>query len=134
MMETPQSETLIVYGKPSGCVQCTMTYKLLAKVGLREGVDYTKVDVSDPGNARDLAFIRDELGYSQVPVVVAADGAHWSGFRPDRIKQSAQTVHEGGRGRSKRHVDTGERLQWRAEPRAVDLPQPGESAGQTLRL
>lgn len=129
-MDTPQTETMTVYGKPSGCVQCTATHKLLTKVGLREGVDYIKIDVTDPANARDVAFIRDELGYSQVPVVVTAAGEHWSGFRPDRIKDSAQSLHEGGRGAAKLDVRRGEELQRRAELRAVDLPRPSEVAGQ----
>ena len=31
------------------------------------------------------------LGYLQAPVVVAGD-SHWSGFRPDRIKELALTA------------------------------------------
>lgn len=67
--------TVTLFTKPS-CVQCTMTKKVLDK----EGVSYEVVDVSsdDAGLQRIV-----ELGYKQVPVVIAGSD-HWSGFRPDR--------------------------------------------------
>lgn len=69
--------TITVYTKPA-CVQCNMTYKALDKAGL----DYEVVDISEDAEARDYVMA---LGYLQAPVVVA-EGEHWSGFRPDRIK------------------------------------------------
>ena len=69
--------SITVYTKPA-CVQCNATYKALDKVG----VDYEIIDISENDEARDFVMA---LGYLQAPVVVA-DGAHWSGFRPDRIK------------------------------------------------
>ena len=69
--------TITVYTKPA-CVQCNMTYKALDKAGL----DYEVVDISEDTEARDYVMA---LGYLQAPVVVA-DGEHWSGFRPERIK------------------------------------------------
>ncbi|KMV19711.1 glutaredoxin [Mycolicibacterium conceptionense] len=71
---------IVVYTKPA-CVQCNATYKALDKVG----VPYRTVDISQDEEARDYVM---ELGYLQAPVVVAGD-AHWSGFRPDRVKALA---------------------------------------------
>lgn len=69
--------TITVYTKPA-CVQCNATYKALDK----QGLDYEIVDITEVPEARDYVMA---LGYLQAPVVVA-DGEHWSGFRPDRIK------------------------------------------------
>ena len=69
-----------VYSKPD-CKQCDMTYKVLAS----EGVDYEVINVT----VSDAGFEKvRELGYLQVPVVVT-DTDHWSGFRPDKIKEIA---------------------------------------------
>ena len=72
--------TITVYTKPA-CVQCNATYKALDKQGLA----YDIVDITEVPEARDYVMA---LGYLQAPVVVA-DGEHWSGFRPDRIKALA---------------------------------------------
>lgn len=69
--------TVTVYTKPA-CVQCKATYRALDK----EGIEYEVIDISLDPEARDYVMA---LGYLQAPVVVAGD-AHWSGFRPDRIK------------------------------------------------
>ncbi|MFV0252620.1 MAG: glutaredoxin-like protein NrdH [Beutenbergiaceae bacterium] len=69
--------TITVFSKPA-CVQCDATYRALNKHGL----EYTIVDIStDPQALEEVKA----LGYQQAPVVFA-DGDHWSGFRPDRIK------------------------------------------------
>lgn len=73
--------SITVYSKPA-CVQCVATYKALDK----QGIDYQKVDITLDPEARDYVMA---LGYLQAPVVVA-DNAHWSGFRPDRIKALAK--------------------------------------------
>lgn len=75
--------TVTVYTKPA-CVQCNATYKALDK----QDVDYAVVDISANPEARDYVMA---LGYLQAPVVVA-DGDHWSGFRPDRIKALVNTA------------------------------------------
>ena len=69
--------SITVYTKPA-CVQCNATYKALDKAGL----EYELVDISEDADARDYVMA---LGYLQAPVVVVGD-AHWSGYRPDRIK------------------------------------------------
>lgn len=69
-----------IYSSPD-CMQCHATYRALDK----QGLDYTVVDISEEPEAADTVR---ELGYRQLPVVVAAD-EHWSGFRPERIRQLA---------------------------------------------
>jgi len=72
--------TIIVYSKPS-CVQCTATTRALDA----QGVTYAIVDLTKDA----IAMARvTELGYRQVPVVIAGD-SHWSGFRPDMIGKLA---------------------------------------------
>ena len=71
---------ITVYTKPA-CVQCNATFRALDKAG----VDYAKVDITVDSDARDYVM---GLGYLQAPVVVAG-GQHWSGFRPERIRQLA---------------------------------------------
>ena len=73
--------TVTVYTKPA-CVQCNATYKALDK----SLVDYDIVDISADAEARDYVM---SLGYLQAPVVVAG-ADHWSGFRPDRIRELAK--------------------------------------------
>lgn len=75
-----------VYSKPN-CVQCDATYKALEKHGL----EFTTIDLSSDPDA--LAMVKG-LGYQSAPVVMA-DGEHWAGFRPDRIKQTAAKVQQG---------------------------------------
>ncbi len=69
--------SITLYSKPA-CVQCTATKKAFDRAGL----NYEVVDISMDDEARDYVMA---LGYVQAPVVVA-NGEHWSGFRPDRIK------------------------------------------------
>lgn len=70
--------SVILYTKPQ-CPQCDATKRSLAK----HGIAYELVDVTAGPAARDAVVA---LGYSQAPVVVAGD-RHWSGFRPDRIRE-----------------------------------------------
>ena len=72
--------TVTVYTKPA-CVQCTATCTALD----RQSVAFQVVDISADAEAGDYVMA---MGYLQAPVVVAGD-AHWSGFRPDRIKALA---------------------------------------------
>lgn len=72
--------SITLYTKPA-CVQCNATKKALDKAGL----DYSLVDISLDDEARDYVMA---LGYVQAPVV-EANGDHWSGFRPERIKELA---------------------------------------------
>lgn len=75
--------SVTVYSKPN-CVQCDATYRALKK----HGVEYTVVDISVDAEA--LQTVK-ALGYQQAPVVFA-DGDHWAGFRPDKIKMVAAQI------------------------------------------
>jgi glutaredoxin-like protein NrdH len=68
--------SITVYSKPA-CVQCTATTRALAARGLV----FDLIDLTE--DAAALARVT-ELGYRQVPVVMAGDD-HWAGFRPDKI-------------------------------------------------
>lgn len=68
--------SVTVYSKPA-CVQCTATTRALDK----QGISYAVIDISRDQAAFDMV---QNMGYRQVPVVVAGD-AHWAGFRPDMI-------------------------------------------------
>lgn len=74
--------TITVYSKPA-CVQCNATYRALDA----KGITYDVVDVTQDADA--LAYVTEELGYSQAPIVVVDDDDHWSGFRPDHIDRIA---------------------------------------------
>lgn len=70
-----------VLTKPD-CVQCDFTKTHFDK----HGIEYDVVDITVDADARQKAI---DLGYFSAPVVIVeADGqvAHWSGFKPDRIK------------------------------------------------
>ncbi|GAB4987790.1 redoxin NrdH [Mycobacterium avium subsp. hominissuis] len=75
---------ITVYTKPA-CVQCNAVFRALEKAG----IEYEKVDISTHPEARDYVM---SLGYLQAPVVYAGPDNHFSGFRPDRIKQLAAAV------------------------------------------
>lgn len=70
--------TITVYTKPR-CVQCDATKRALDKAG----IEYTLIDVTADAQALEEVLA---LGYQQAPVVVTSQG-HWSGYRPDQIKQ-----------------------------------------------
>lgn len=72
--------SITLYTKPA-CMQCNATKKAFDRAGL----DYETVDITESDEARDYVMA---LGYVQAPVV-EANGEHWSGFRPDRIKALA---------------------------------------------
>lgn len=75
--------SITVFSKPA-CVQCDATYRLLDRLGL----DFTIVDVTKDVEALDSV---KALGYQQAPVVLA-NGDHWSGFRPDKLRDLAQVA------------------------------------------
>jgi glutaredoxin-like protein NrdH len=74
--------TVTIYTKPAGCFGCTKTRQKFAEAG----VAFTEVDVT--ANPAAFEYITEELGYSQVPVVVYDKDDtedHWSGLNPDKI-------------------------------------------------
>jgi len=78
-------ERITIYTKPA-CVQCDAVLRAFDKAGIH---NYTTVDLTADVDARDYVM---SLGYLQAPVVVAGPDNHFSGFRPDRIKQLADTA------------------------------------------
>lgn len=72
--------SITVYSKPA-CVQCTATTRALEARGL----SYDVVDLTEDDSAMNRV---SELGYRQVPVVIAGED-HWAGFRPDLIGRLA---------------------------------------------
>ena len=77
--------SITVYSKPN-CVQCDATYRALNKHGL----EYEVIDITQDEEA--LQTVK-ALGYQQAPVVFA-QGDHWSGFQPDKIKALAAAAAE----------------------------------------
>jgi glutaredoxin-like protein NrdH len=74
---------ITVYTKPA-CVQCNATYRALDNCH----AEYDVVDLSVDDEARDYVM---SLGYLQAPVVVVGTD-HWSGFRPDRIRDAVRAA------------------------------------------
>ncbi|MGC5224511.1 glutaredoxin family protein [Micromonospora sp. DT81.3] len=79
------AEQITVYTTGPSCARCTLTKNVLT----RKGVEFVEVDIRDNPAAR--AYVVEELGYSDAPVVVVSDEDHWSGFRPDHIDRIAVT-------------------------------------------
>ena len=71
-----------VYSK-ANCVQCDATKSALDRLG----APYRSIDLDTDQDA--LAYVSADLGYRQAPVVVAPNGDHWAGFRPDLLKANA---------------------------------------------
>lgn len=73
--------SITLYTKPTGCFGCKQTKEKFDAAG----VPYEDIDITDPANAEALAYVTEELKYSQVPIVVVDDEDHWSGLDPDNI-------------------------------------------------
>lgn len=71
----------------ANCGQCYLTIKKFDK----EHLAYETVRLDQ--NPAALEKVKN-LGYMQAPVVITADGDHWSGFRPDRISTWALREQE----------------------------------------
>lgn len=69
---------ITVYTKPD-CFKCDKTREKFKAAGLAFNV----VDVTE--NAAALAYVKEDLGYFEAPVVVVSEHDHWSGLRPDCI-------------------------------------------------
>jgi glutaredoxin-like protein NrdH len=74
--------TLTLYIKPANCFACDKTKQKFTEAG----IEFTAIDITT--NEQALAYISEELGYSQAPVVLyERDGTedHWSGLNPPKI-------------------------------------------------
>lgn len=71
-----------VYSTGPSCQRCRLTCQRLEEIGIR----YDLVDIHEAHNAAVRAFLVDELGYREAPIVEVDHGCdRWSGFRPDLI-------------------------------------------------
>lgn len=52
-----------------------------------KGIEFVEVNIRENEAAR--AYVVEDLGYTEAPVVVITDEDHWSGFRPDHIDRIA---------------------------------------------
>ncbi|MBR5951250.1 MAG: glutaredoxin-like protein NrdH, partial [Actinomycetaceae bacterium] len=68
----------------SGCMQCKATMRALDKAG----IEYTEIKLDE--DLEMMEYVKS-LGYSAAPVVIAGS-EHWSGFRPDKIKELTQPL------------------------------------------
>ncbi|MDQ0614075.1 glutaredoxin-like protein NrdH [Microbacterium sp. W4I4] len=69
-----------VYSTGPSCQRCRLTCQRLDALRIR----YDLVDIQAEHNAAVRAFLVDELGYREAPIVEVGF-ARWSGFRPDLI-------------------------------------------------
>lgn len=69
--------SVTVYSKKN-CMQCNFTKKWLTE----HNIDYIEIDVEEDTDS--LNYIKYELGYQAVPVVVSST-EHWYGFQPDKL-------------------------------------------------
>ncbi|MFV2145805.1 MULTISPECIES: glutaredoxin domain-containing protein [Isoptericola] len=81
--------TVTVYSTGPQCIRCKMTIDKLED----PAVNVVVVELADNPGAR--AYVTEDLGYSEAPVVVVEDGTgqdHCAGFRPDQINRVARAA------------------------------------------
>lgn len=78
---TESREKFTVYSTPD-CQRCRATARKLTD--LNQPFDYIDVSLDPEAEQRSKS-----LGYTSAPVVVAPNGEHWSGFRPDLLQKHA---------------------------------------------
>ena len=76
-------EPITVYTTGPSCVRCTLTKNVLTT----KGIAFVEVNIREDERAR--AYVVEDLGYTEAPVVVITDEDHWSGFRLDHIDRIA---------------------------------------------
>ncbi|TDP89523.1 ribonucleoside-diphosphate reductase class Ib glutaredoxin subunit [Leucobacter luti] len=76
--------TFTVYSTPR-CQQCKATSRELESLNIP--FDYIDI-TTDEASAKHAR----SLGYTGAPVVVAPNGEHWTGFRPDKIQEHAKEL------------------------------------------
>lgn len=67
-----------------GCPQCDMTKRVLDE----EGITYEAINVQEDEKA--LIYVKEELGFSAMPVVVIEGQAPFTGFRPDKLQELSE--------------------------------------------
>ena len=71
------------------CFQCNMTKSVLD----RENVEFELINISHDEEA--LNFVKNELGFSSAPVVVAEGLEPFAGFQPDKLEKLVEKFKEG---------------------------------------
>lgn len=76
----------------NGCPQCDMTKRVLDGEGVEfvainiEEVDEIEVEIDGAKVKKaPIDYIKEDLGFSAMPVVVAEGQEPFSGFRPDKL-------------------------------------------------
>lgn len=69
-----------VYTK-NGCPQCDMTKVVLTG----EGIEFVTINVEEDEKA--MKYVKEELGFTSMPVVVAEGKKPFTGFRPDLLHE-----------------------------------------------
>lgn len=84
-------QRVTVYSTGPGCQRCRLTCESL----IRAGIAFRVVDLTRAENDEARAFLTDDLGYTEAPVVIVDDETehHWSGFRPDLIHRLAAHLY-----------------------------------------
>ena len=76
---------MIVYSK-NKCQKCRATKLQLTKYG----VEYEEHNIDEEPEAREVVeALAKEKGYLSMPIVVLDDGASWSDFQLEKIKEVA---------------------------------------------
>ena len=74
-----------VYTAGTACVQCALTEKVLAELG----IPFVECDITRDENLAARDYVMGDLGYTRAPVVVVDEHDHWSGFQPGELKRLA---------------------------------------------
>lgn len=77
-------ETKVTVYTKNGCPKCDMTKNVLNG----EGIEFKAINIqddTDEGRA-GYTYVVDELGLSEMPVVVAEGHEIFTGFKPDKLK------------------------------------------------
>ena len=81
---------MITIYSTTNCMKCKMTKDLFSKLGQ----DYNEVNIEEKPEV--IPYIKEELGYSSLPIVVLDNGTHWNDFRVDKIRQAAKQLSSQG--------------------------------------
>lgn len=76
---------ITVYTK-NNCMQCEMTKKILKDKGIEfEAININ--EVSEEESDKIIDYIKEELGFSAMPVVLTEGKEPFAGFRPDKLAE-----------------------------------------------
>lgn len=64
-----------------GCPQCEFTKRKLTELG----IEYSTINVEDDEKA--MKHVKEELGFTSMPVVVVEGQEPFAGFRPDKLEE-----------------------------------------------